>query len=188
MARRVRGLGSAVARGERVFLRRPTARDEDEYLGLIAVSWPSHRRWFPRLPKGEDPVGPERFRRFLASSRSKRYERLLICRLEDGVLVGSASLSEIVRGCFQNAFLGYWIGSPFEGQGYMTEALGLVVRHALDELKLHRLEANIQPENARSIALIERVGFRREGRARRYLKINGRWRDHDHWVLLAEDR
>jgi [ribosomal protein S5]-alanine N-acetyltransferase len=84
-------------------------------------------------------------------------------------------------------YLGYWVGAPFEGQGYMREGLALALRRAFGALKLHRVEANIQPENARSIALVKRAGFRREGYSERYLKIAGRWRDHERWAMTVED-
>jgi ribosomal-protein-alanine N-acetyltransferase len=105
----------------------------------------------------------------------------------DGAIAGSINLSEIVRGRFQNAYLGYQIGAPFARQGYMTEALQLALRVAFGRLRLHRVEANIQPRNMASIALVRRAGFRREGLSRRYLKMGGRWRDHERWALLVEE-
>jgi ribosomal-protein-alanine N-acetyltransferase len=101
--------------------------------------------------------------------------------------VGSITLSEIVRGRFESAYIGYQIGAPFARQGYMTEALALALQIAFGRLRLHRVEANIQPRNVASIALVRRAGFRREGLSRRYLKIGGRWRDHERWALLAEE-
>jgi ribosomal-protein-alanine N-acetyltransferase len=83
--------------------------------------------------------------------------------------------------------VGYQIGEQFSAQRYMTEALQLVLRYAFVSLKLHRLEANIQPENVASLALVKRAGFVREGYSRRYLKICGRWRDHERWAILVED-
>ncbi len=183
--KRVRGLRAAVEIGERVFLRRPTARDEAEFLELLRVSRSFHRRWEPLPPRGLPAVCPQRFAMF--RKRSELNERLLICRLEDGALAGTISLSQIVRGPFQSAFLGYWIGAPFQRRGYMSEAVSLILRHAFRTLKLHRVEANIIPSNAASIGLIRRAGFRSEGVARRYLKIAGRWQDHEHWVVLAEE-
>ena len=79
------------------------------------------------------------------------------------------------------------LGEEFSRQGYTTEALQLMLRHAFVKLKLHRVEANIQPENAASIALVKRAGFVKEGYSRRYLKICGRWRDHERWAILIED-
>ena len=107
--------------------------------------------------------------------------------MEDGAIVGSLALSQIFRGNFQSAYLGYQIAEPFAGRGYMTEALQLALRYAFRELDLHRVEANIQPENKASLALVRRAGFVREGYSRRYLKIGGRWRDHERWALLREE-
>ncbi len=101
--------------------------------------------------------------------------------------MGSIALSQIFRGGFLSAYLGYQIGADFARQGYMTETIQLMLRHAFVDLKLHRLEANIQPGNVASIALVKRAGFVLEGYSRRYLKICGRWRDHERWAILVED-
>ena len=101
--------------------------------------------------------------------------------------MGSIALSQIVYGGVHSAYVGYQIGAEFSGHGYMTEALRLVLRHAFLKLKLHRLEANIQPENVASLALVKRAGFTKEGYSRRYLKICGRWRDHERWAILVDD-
>lgn len=95
-----------------------------------------------------------------------------------GAIVGSCSLSSIVRGAFQACNVGYALAADREGQGLMTEALRAVVRFAFDDLRLHRLQANHVPGNARSAAVLERLGFEREGLAREYLRIAGRWQDH----------
>jgi ribosomal-protein-alanine N-acetyltransferase len=129
----------------------------------------------------------ERFAAWLRTSRGRRHEKLLICRLDDGAVLGAVNVNEIVRGPSQSAFLGYWIGAPYARQGYMTEALQLALRHAFGVLKLHRVEANIMPANRASIALVKRAGFRREGYSPRYLKIAGHWADHERWALTAED-
>jgi ribosomal-protein-alanine N-acetyltransferase len=105
----------------------------------------------------------------------------------DGSLVGRVELSRIARGNFQSAYLGYSILPPHGERGYMTEALQLALRHAFRTLRLHRVEANIEPGNDASIALVRRAGFTREGFSRRYLKHGGRWRDHERWALLRED-
>jgi ribosomal-protein-alanine N-acetyltransferase len=105
----------------------------------------------------------------------------------DGAILGGINFSEIVRGNFRSAYLGYQIGEPFARRGYMTEALQLALRFAFGRLRLHSVEANIQRGNRASIALVRRAGFRLEGFSRRYLKISGRWRDHERWALLAED-
>jgi len=102
-------------------------------------------------------------------------------------IAGVVNVSEIVRGSFQSAYLGYYALEPFAGSGLLRSGLGLVIAHCFGELGLHRLEANIRPENSRSIALVESLGFRKEGFSPRYLKVCGRWRDHERWALLSEN-
>ncbi|HYO46643.1 MAG TPA: GNAT family protein [Gemmatimonadota bacterium] len=114
-------------------------------------------------------------------------ERYVIRRIADGAVVGSAELSRIAHGNFQSPYLGYRVGVEHRRQGYMAEALQLVLRHAFRTLGLHRVEANVQPGNDASIALVRRAGLTREGFSRRYLKIGGRWCDHERWALLKED-
>lgn len=104
-----------------------------------------------------------------------------------GELVGVINLNEIVRGSFQSAYLGCYAFLPHVGRGYMSEGLRLAIRRAFGRLRLHRVEANIQPENKSSLAFFRRLGFRREGYSQRYLKVAGRWRDHERWALLAAD-
>ncbi|MCO5411116.1 GNAT family N-acetyltransferase [Ralstonia mojiangensis] len=101
-------------------------------------------------------------------------------------IVGVINITEIVHGAFQSAYLGYYGMAGFSRKGLMTEALNAAVRYAFDGLGLHRLEANIQPENTASIALVSRVGFKKEGFSPRYLRINGKWCDHERWALLAD--
>jgi ribosomal-protein-alanine N-acetyltransferase len=96
-------------------------------------------------------------------------------------------LFQIIHRNRQSGVVGYLIGAPFHRQGYATEALQLVLRFAFRQLKLHRIEAGVQAHNTASIALVKRAGFTREGRLRGFLKIAGRWRDHDRWAILAED-
>lgn len=171
--------------GRRAFLRRPTSRDQTEYLALRRRSAGFLRRWEPAPPRGR--TAGDLFEEWLRTGRSGRHEKLLICRTGDGAVLGAVNLNEIVRGPAQSAFLGYWIGAPHARQGYMTEALQLALRHAFRTLGLHRLEANILPGNRASLALVRRAGFRREGYSRRHLRIAGRWADHERWALLAED-
>lgn len=112
---------------------------------------------------------------------------LLIWRLDDGALLGGLALTNIRRGVAQAGMLGYWIGQPFAGQGYMTEALGAVTDMAFGELALNRLEAATLPENEPSRRLLVRLGFSEEGMARQYLKIAGQWHDHVLYGLLRSD-
>ena len=112
---------------------------------------------------------------------------LVVCRSEDDTLVGVFNLSEIVRGAFQSAYIGYYAFAPHAGRGYMAEGLDLTLRFVFRVMRLHRIEINIQPANARSIRLARSAGFVREGFSRRYVKIAGRWRDHERWALTVED-
>jgi [ribosomal protein S5]-alanine N-acetyltransferase len=107
--------------------------------------------------------------------------------VEDEAIVGIFTLSQIVRRLFQSAYLGYYVGAPYAGKGYMQDGMGLLLGYVFTALKLHRVEANVQPENAASIALVKRSGFRLEGFSPRYLKIAGRWRDHQRWAMVIDD-
>jgi ribosomal-protein-alanine N-acetyltransferase len=117
---------------------------------------------------------------------SERHEPLFACRLGDGAIVGFFNLSEIIRGGLQSAFLGYGSVAAHAHHGYMSEGIQLVLAHAFEVLGLHRIEANIQPGNHPSIALVRRAGFIREGFSERYLLIDGRWRDHERWAIRVE--
>ena len=138
-------------------------------------------------PWASAPTDDERFSAYLADARRPDFEAMLLCRHADGAIIGFFNFSQIVRRGLQSAYLGYAAGKPFAGQGYMREGLELVLRHAFGTVRLHRVEANIQPGNKASIALARGAGFRREGFSPRYLKIGGRWRDHERWAILAED-
>ena len=104
-----------------------------------------------------------------------------------GEVVGVITLSGILRGGFQNAYVGYYGMAGSSGRGLMTEAVGMMCRLAFDGLGLHRLEANIQPGNVASIRLARRLGFRLEGYSPRYLQIGGIWQDHERYALLADE-
>jgi ribosomal-protein-alanine N-acetyltransferase len=104
------------------------------------------------------------------------------------LIIGSVSLSNIVRGAFQSCHLGYRLDQFEQNKAYMTEAITLLVHYAFQQLKLHRIEANIMPRNKASLRVVEKLGFQNEGVARKYLKINGKWEDHIHMVLLNEEQ
>jgi len=118
---------------------------------------------------------------------SDSHRAFLVVRCGAGDLVGAIHLNHIIRGALQGAFLGYYAFVPHAGQGLMREGMRLVLKHAFQKLKLHRLEANIQSKNRASLRLVRSCGFVREGRSRRYLKVRGRWQDHERWAILAED-
>ena len=165
----------------RVRLAEPTSSDRREFLELVEESVELHRPWtYP-------PADAASYRRLLERNRSDDFYALLARRTEDDAIIGLFELSSIVRGSFQNAYLGYWAGQPYAGRGYMREGMQLTLRFAFNDLRLHRVEANIQPANKRSLNLAKAAGFRREGFSPRYLKIGGRWRDHERWAILAEE-
>ena len=171
----------ALVRGERVSLRHLTARDREEFLERVHASRKLHGRWVSA------PADAEAFAAYLRRTKGPDLESLLVCRQEDGAIAGVYNIGQIFYGPFCSAYLGYYGFAPFAGQGYMHEGLRLVLRYAFGPLGLHRLEANIQPENGRSVALVSGAGFRLEGLSPRYLKIAGRWRDHERWAILAEE-
>jgi ribosomal-protein-alanine N-acetyltransferase len=170
-----------LVRGPRVILRAPGARDREAFLSATRASRALHRPWVA------PPTTPEAFQAYLQRNARDDFEALLACERESGLITGAFNLSQIFRGGFQNAYLGYWAVSGFEGRGLMTEALQLVLAYTFRTLKLHRLEANIQPDNVASRALVSRAGFRMEGFSPRYLKVAGRWRDHERWAICRED-
>jgi ribosomal-protein-alanine N-acetyltransferase len=163
----------------RVLVRAPTPEDRGAYLRAMRSSRRLHSPW---LPAPTDQT----FDRLLVCVKDERYEPGLVCRIEDGTIVGFININEIVRGLFQSGYLGYAAVAGYAGQGYMREGLEVVMARAFTELGLHRLEANIQPANQASIALVRGAGFVHEGFSERYLKIGGRWRDHERWAIRAE--
>lgn len=133
------------------------------------------------------PATPEAYRQYISSLRRKNRTGFLVTLSDTDDIAGVINVNEIVLGLFQSATLGYYAFAPHAGQGFMGQGLRLVIRHCFGDLRLHRLEANIQPDNERSIALVKPLGFTKEGFSPRYLKICGRWRDHERWAILAEN-
>lgn len=162
------------------FLETPAPRHEHDFLAAVVRSRRLHGAWVTA------PRSAAEYRLYLKERQGPRYVKYFVCD-EAGQLCGVINLSEIVRGVFQSAYLGYYALAPHAGQGFMSAGLKLVLERAFGELALHRLEANIQPRNRRSIALVQRAGFRCEGLSRRYLQIAGQWRDHERWAITVED-
>ena len=166
----------------RLDIRPPRDTDADAYLAQMRASRRLHRPWIAA------PTDRAAWETLMARHATPQVEVLFAVRREDEAVTGTFVLSQIFYGPFCNAYLGYWATLAFAGQGYMTEGMLGVLRHAFRVLKLHRVEANVQPGNTASIALLERTGFRPEGFSPRYLKVAGRWRDHERYAILAEDR
>jgi len=162
-----------------VELSTPGPQDEADFIAAMTASADVHRPWlFP-------PVTPEAYRDYLGRL-GERKQGFLARRATDGALVGWLNVSDIVRGALQGANVSYGGVAAFGGQGYMSEALELVLHEAFVTLGLHRLEANIQPGNVGSLTLVRRAGFQLEGFSPGYLEIDGDWRDHERWALRAE--
>jgi ribosomal-protein-alanine N-acetyltransferase len=172
---------SALAVGRRVYLRKPRASDAPAFCAAVRASRPIHRRWT------RAPATAKSYAALLARCRRPEFETLFVCRIGDDVIVGVFDLSQIFHGIMQSAYLGYYALFPHARRGYMRDGLDLTLRYAFRTLRLHRVESNIQPANKRSLALVRGAHFVREGYSRRYLKIDGRWRDHERWALLVED-
>ena len=150
-------------------------------MAALAASEALHTPWL-------DPADPHAwFERLLSRSDAATDRSFLVVRLDDGALVGVYNLSQIVYGPLCSAYLGYYALAPHAGNGYMREGLGLLLEQAFGTLSLHRVEANIQPDNAASLALVRGAGFRREGSSPRYLRIREAWRDHERWAITVED-
>ena len=162
-------------------LRHPRPDDEDAFIAAVRASRRLHRPW------AQLPDSPSAFETLIQRQDLPSEEVYLICLNEDGALVGMANLGQIFFGHLRSAYLGYSAFAPHDGRGLMSEGVRLVLRQAFGPIGLHRVEANVQPENTRSIALVERLGFRHEGFSPKYLRIGGRWRDHERYAILAEE-
>ena len=165
----------------RVVLRAPQAQDEAEFVAAARASRSLHRPWVSA------PATPQKFQSYLERMQRPGNVTLLACRTDTGAIVGVFNITQIVMGPLRSAYLGYYAFAGHERQGLMREGLQLTLKHAFGKLKLHRIEANIQPGNRASKALAERCGFEREGFSPRYLKIGGRWCDHERWAALADE-
>jgi [ribosomal protein S5]-alanine N-acetyltransferase len=163
----------------RVTVRSPGSHDQSEFLALVAASADLHHPWISL------PATPQEFQAYLARYEQPGGESLLICLRDTGAIAGMANVNNIVRGRFQNGSVSYAAFAPTAGQGYLSEGLGLVMRYAFTELRLHRLDAAIQPDNHASLKLIQRLGFRREGYSPGMLFIDGAWRDHERWAITS---
>lgn len=156
-----------------VHLRRPTLFDFHDIKTAYKSSTSLHQPWaYP----------PEDYSTYL-----QQEGRFFVCLKATGQIVGTFNISNIIRGHFHSAYLAYEVFSPFQGKGYMRQGLALLLQEAFGNLNLHRLEANIQPENLPSIRLVAGAGFVKEGFSRQYLRIGGQeWKDHERWAIINE--
>ena len=164
----------------RVTLRHVELTDCEEFLMLMRKSRELHHPWiFP-------PLTEAAFEQYVARMERDDNEGMLVCERSYGRMVGVINFNNMVRGALLSASLGYYAGAPYSGEGYMSEGLELAKYHAFTNLLLHRLEANIQPGNHRSIELVKRCGFTKEGYSPAFLFIDGAWRGHERWAIVDD--
>jgi ribosomal-protein-alanine N-acetyltransferase len=179
-------LSEAATRRPRVALRRPDAADEAAFLALAEASRALHDPWV-RAPRT-----PVEFRYYLTRAAGEwsvppAHVCRLVVRPDDAALLGVCNLNNLVWGGLRAASLGYYAFAPAAGHGYVREGVAQLLTLAFRRVGLHRVEAAVQPENAASRALVRALGFRHEGTSPRYLKLGGRWRDHERWAIHAEE-
>ena len=166
----------------RVSIRLLQRCDRDAFLAMVRESRELHRPWaYP-------PERSDQFDELLSRCSRDDFACFVVIDDESGDIAGVFNISQIVRGSFQSAFLGYYGSARHAGKGLMRDGLQLVLDYAFGPLSLHRIEANIQPGNAASIALARGAGFRLEGYSPRYLLIGGQWRDHERYALTVDER
>lgn len=177
----------SVLPGARVVLRAPQISDYGPWAELRAESRTHLQPWEPTWPRDDltRTAYKRRVRHYHRESRNDQGYAFLIFAAGDERLLGGIALTNVQRGITQSAALGYWLGRPHLGCGYMTDAVRTIAAFSFEHLHLHRLEAATQPANEASIRVLERSGFEREGFAREYLKIDGAWRDHLLFGLVA---
>jgi ribosomal-protein-alanine N-acetyltransferase len=163
----------------RVTLRPLSSGDQDEFTLLAGVSGELHRPWISL------PATPEAFQAYVARYQQGDEVSLLVCVRETGAIAGLVNINSIIRGRFQNGSIAYAAFAPAAGQGYLSEGVDLVVRYAFEQLRLHRLDAQIQPGNLASLKLVRRCGFRHEGYSPDLLFIDGAWQDHERWAITS---
>ena len=164
-----------------MWLRTLRSEDEDAFLAMVAGSRSLHHPWT------SPPADAEGFRALVVRGAGGDVVSLAGWRSDDNTLVALVNLSQIVRGLFQSCYCGFYANAATAGQGLTRETLQLALHHAFIVEGLHRVEANVQPGNAPSLALVRRVGFRHEGFSPRYLRIDGAWRDHERFAITVED-
>jgi ribosomal-protein-alanine N-acetyltransferase len=173
--------GNEVISGGIVYLRYPEIGDFEEFTELNKSSVAFHKGLVnPPKDKGT-------FDAFLQKNDHATNESLLICEKRSKLIAGAVNLSQIFRAGFQNAYLGYYLGEKFAGIGIGTEAIALILKFSFEVLNLHRIEANIQPHNLASIAVVKKNRFVKEGFSKNYLQIEGKWRDHERWAIVNEN-
>ncbi len=155
--------------------------DEAEFLSLAKESKSIHHPWV------SSPDTPEKFKTLLDRNAEDNFVTLLVKPTGTDKIAGVFNLSQIFRGDFQNTILGCYVNHEFQKKRYMRAGLLQAVAYAFFKLELHRVEANVQPDNISSVKLFENAGFRDEGYSKNYLRIDGKWRDHRKFAVTLED-
>jgi len=175
--------------GERVFLRPPKRRDALKWQKLRISSKSFLVPWEPSWDASS--CSRRAYLRYFKNSNylanMDRAYSFLIFKTDDKTLLGGINVGNVRRGVSQSASLGYWIGEKYSRNGYMKEALKLLIPSLFVDLRLNRIEAATLEENIASKNLLKKIGFKKEGVLRKYLKINGTWRDHILYGLLEND-
>ena len=169
---------AALLESPRTYLRRVRSSDRRELLALTRASRELHYPWI------SPPLTSHMFKVYYRRTQRDDHEGFVICLNDTDEIVGVINVNNVVKGAFRSASVGYYASQAHAGRGYMREGLMHVKRHAFRELGLHRIEANIQPDNTASIRLVRGCGFQREGLSPGFLYINGAWRDHERWAAV----
>lgn len=162
-----------------LIIREPILKDQTAFLSSVEKSQALHHPWI------KPPQNEEQFEAYLKRSELPNHKCFLACDTSENI-VGVFNISEIILYNFRSAYLGFYSMANYAGKGYMSQGLKLVLQYIFEEIKLHRIEANIQPKNSRSINLVRANGFSKEGYSPKYLYINGKWRDHERWALTYD--
>ena len=170
-----------IVRGRNVYLFEPSKECGPEFVEMTTSSRDFHNPWiYPATDL-------RRFKSYLDRINKGHTHGFFVGQQSDDSLVGVINVNDVVMGGFCSGSLGYFVDHRYMCQGYMTEALTLVLEQAFNNLELHRLEANVRPGNEASLALIKKLGFQKEGFSPSFLLIDGKWRDHERWAILAHD-
>lgn len=167
--------------GERVYIEVPTRKRAQAFLDFIQRNEDYHKPWV------HHSFDPRYYDFYLKRIKRGVTQGCFVCDVKTNRILGVINLNNILLGSLCMASLGYYGESASAGKGYMTEGMGLVLRYAIEDLGLHRIEANIQPDNLASKKLVQRLGFTKEGFSPKYMQIGGKWRDHERWAILKED-
>lgn len=168
-------------KSERIYLCFPSSNDKEEFLLATRNSIKMHHPWV------QAPCDETQYYQYIQKLNLESHIGFFIRKVSDQQLVGVINISEIVKGVFESGYLGFYLFKNFSKQGFMYEGLSLALHFYFKVLKLHRLEANIQPKNFKSLNLVRKLNFRREGFSPKYLKINGKWCDHERYAILSEE-